>query len=68
MSDSPSDGRCTKFADYLTENYVTNDSRFPPKLWAENHQQTSAPQMALNRFIVIIVSSFIPLIQPYLFS
>jgi hypothetical protein len=32
MSDSPSDGGCTKFADYLTENYVTNDSRFPPKL------------------------------------
>ena len=48
MSDSPSDGRCTKFADYLTENYVTNDSRFPPKLWAEkpsaNKCTTNGPE------------------------
>jgi hypothetical protein len=43
-----SDGRCTKFADYLTENYVTNDSRFPPKLWAEkpsaNKCTTNGPE------------------------
>ena len=28
--------RCTKFADYLTDNYVTQESRFPPSLWAES--------------------------------
>jgi hypothetical protein len=48
MSDSPSDGRCTKFANYLTENYVTNDSRFLSKLWAEkpsaNKCTTNGPE------------------------
>jgi hypothetical protein len=27
-----------------------------------NHQQTTAPQMALNRFVAIVMSSFIPLL------
>ena len=35
MSVSPDDEKCIKFADYLVENYVTNDSKFPPSLWAE---------------------------------
>ena len=26
--------RCEKFADYLVDNYVTVDSKFPPKRWA----------------------------------
>jgi hypothetical protein len=30
MSETPVDARCTKFADYLTDNYVTQESR-----WAE---------------------------------
>jgi hypothetical protein len=28
------DPRCEKFADYLVENYVTVDSKFPPEKWA----------------------------------
>jgi len=35
MSEAPLDARCTKFADYLTDKYVTQESRFPPSLWAE---------------------------------
>ena len=36
MSEAPVDARCTKFADYLTDNYVSQESRFPPSLWAES--------------------------------
>jgi hypothetical protein len=35
MQDAPSESRCSKLADCLTENYVTNESKFPPVLWAE---------------------------------
>jgi hypothetical protein len=35
MSEAPVDARCTKFADYHTENYVTQESRFPPSLCVE---------------------------------
>ena len=30
MSVAPDDEKCIKFADYLVENYVANDSKFPP--------------------------------------
>ena len=32
MAEAPKEPRCSKFADYLTENYVTTESRFPPIL------------------------------------
>ena len=35
MSVAPNDEKCIKFADYFVENYVTNDSKFPPSMWAE---------------------------------
>ena len=35
MSVVPDDGTCIKFADYLVENHVTNDSTFPPSMWAD---------------------------------
>jgi hypothetical protein len=28
------DPRCTSFADYILENYIVKDSRFPPTLWS----------------------------------
>ena len=34
MSDCPKDPKCEKFADYLVENYVAGDSKFPPEMWA----------------------------------
>ena len=30
----PDDRKCHTFADYLLDNYVTSDSRFPPIMWA----------------------------------
>ena len=35
MSEAPVDTRFIKLADYLTYNYVTQESRFRPSLWAE---------------------------------
>ena len=35
MAEAPLDDRCSRFADYLVDNYVTAESRFPPSLWAE---------------------------------
>ena len=35
MSVAPEDKKCSEFADYLTETYITKESLFPPLLWAE---------------------------------
>ena len=35
MSVAPKDDRCSAFADYLTYNCITPESKFPPVLWAE---------------------------------
>ena len=35
MSVAPDDEKCIKFADYLVENHVTNDLKFPFSIWAE---------------------------------
>ena len=40
----PEDPRCSKYADYLVENYVTDNSKFPPEMWAEvpsNNKRTN---------------------------
>ena len=44
MSATPEDHRCSKYADYLFENYVTSHSKFPPEMWAEipsNNKRTN---------------------------
>jgi hypothetical protein len=32
----PINSNVTKFTDYLIENYISSNSKFPPKLWASN--------------------------------
>ena len=39
MSATPEDHRCSKHADYLFENYVTDHSKFLPETWAEISEQ-----------------------------
>lgn len=36
MGDCPIGDKLTKYCDYLTEHYISEDSTFPPKLWACN--------------------------------
>ena len=33
-SEAPSDEKCTAFADYVLDTYVSNVSRYPPSFWA----------------------------------
>jgi len=35
MAIKPIDDKIDKVFDYIFENYITSDSRFPPKMWAE---------------------------------
>lgn len=35
MANTPTDPKCTDFADYVVENYIDDEAPFPPKLWAE---------------------------------
>ncbi|CAG2206186.1 unnamed protein product [Mytilus edulis] len=48
MAEAPKEPRCSKFADYLTENYVTTESRFPPILWAEQPSYTLIPHQEVT--------------------
>ena len=34
MDDAPSDAKCVEFADYVYNNYISNDCQFPPNVWA----------------------------------
>lgn len=36
MSIMPRDNRVEQYADYLVENYIEEDAKFPPHLWARN--------------------------------
>ncbi|KAE9524722.1 hypothetical protein AGLY_014772 [Aphis glycines] len=35
MADKPDNSAITEFCDYLIDNYITNNSIFPPKIWAK---------------------------------
>ena len=52
MSEATVDARCTKFADYLTDKYVTQGSRFPTSLWVEPpsdaRRTTNGPVISLS--------------------
>ncbi|KAE9531464.1 hypothetical protein AGLY_010670 [Aphis glycines] len=41
----PENDKLTEFSDYLVDNYIDEDSSFPPKIWAE---MTSSAQRSTN--------------------
>ncbi|KAL5245817.1 hypothetical protein ACI65C_013065, partial [Semiaphis heraclei] len=41
----PENDKFTEFSDYLVDNYIDEDSSFPPKIWAE---MTSSAQRSTN--------------------
>lgn len=45
MSDIPDDGKYSQYADYLLENYIDENSEFPPDVWASH---TAALNRATN--------------------
>jgi hypothetical protein len=34
MADEQLNNKCSRFIDYILENYVTVNSKFPPTIWA----------------------------------
>lgn len=50
MGDLPHNERVLQYADYLTENYISEEARFPPKLWAANTSCMSRTTNACESF------------------
>lgn len=50
MADAPQDDRCTRFADYLVDNYISLNSKYPPVLWAEIPSHTKRTNNAAESF------------------
>lgn len=36
MSDIPDDSKYSKYADYILENYIDENSKFPPSMWTSH--------------------------------
>ena len=36
MSDAPDSDKCSTFADYVVETYISDHTRYPPYLWASS--------------------------------
>ena len=65
MAVAPQDKCCTEFADYLTENYKTDESMFPPNLWAKCHQIQNVQLMNQNLSMRTIMNSFTIVIREF---
>jgi hypothetical protein len=46
----PSDSRVEKFADYLVNTYIDNNSEFPPQIWAKASSSTALTTNACESF------------------
>jgi hypothetical protein len=68
----PEDPRCTSFADYILENYIVLDSRFPPHCGLHYRHSTQYAQlMERSRSMhttLTTTNNFMQLIPQYLFS
>ena len=66
MSEAPSDSRCTYYADYLTVNYITQESKFPPNLWAEPPSNVRRTTNGAGLFHSHFNAQFYFVILPYM--
>lgn len=55
---APKDENVRKYSDYLTDNYVSEDSLFPPSLWAQNSAKLTRTTNACESFHKHFNSSF----------
>ena len=63
MSVAPGDEKSTMFADYLTNTYMTQESLFPPSLWAEVPSDSKRTTNDRNLSMHILMVSFIAVIR-----
>lgn len=54
----PNDLKLTEFTDYLVDNYISENSRFPPSIWAENTSSLKRTTNACESFHSRFNSSF----------
>lgn len=50
MEVMPNDTRVIQFADYLTDNYISEESNFPPKIWADASAELNQTTNACESF------------------
>jgi len=58
MSDCPENEKLQKFCDYLTDNYISDESIFPPKLWAAKSSELIRTTNACESFHSFFNKSF----------
>lgn len=58
MEEKPNDERLCAFADYLVENYISEEARFPPNIWAEASASIHRTTNACESFHSHLNSSF----------
>ncbi|KAL4108099.1 hypothetical protein QTP88_018352 [Uroleucon formosanum] len=58
MSDCPENEKLQKFCDYLTDNYISKESMFPPKLWAAKSSELIRTTNACESFHSFFNKSF----------
>ncbi|CAI6348136.1 unnamed protein product [Macrosiphum euphorbiae] len=58
MELKPDDNRVTKFADYLVDTYIGEDSMFPPEMWVSASVETYLTTNACESFHAHFNSSF----------
>jgi hypothetical protein len=59
----PSDSRVEKFADYLVNTYIDNNSEFPPQIWAKASSSTAlttGKQVLISKYVNSSVCHFTP--------
>lgn len=54
----PADARVVQFSDYLVDNYISESSRYPPHVWAEQSSSTKRTTNACESFHSRYNSSF----------
>jgi len=66
MADKPENTAITEFCDYLIDNYISNQSIFPPKMWARQCSDRIHTTNACESFHSDFNSNFITNIQIFL--
>lgn len=58
MTDCPVNDKLQKYCDYLTDNYISDESIFPPKIWAANSSDLIRTTNACESFHSFFNKSF----------
>jgi hypothetical protein len=66
MALAPQNDRCSAFADYVLENYISSEANFHEYCGLKNLRTDVAQPMDMNHSIVILTNNFIHRILQFL--